>query len=119
MMEENKTFKLGDILTFIKNSIPAILRGEFLFRLKVDRFLPHIAWLFFLFAMIIWASLAIEGTMAEVEKNKAILRELEISNAQKTYEVVSLTRRSTVEEMLQDMGSDVKEAEKRATVLKK
>ena len=118
-MEENKTFKLGDILTFIKNSIPAILRGEFLFRLKVDRFLPHIAWLFFLFAMIIWASLAIEGTMAEVEKNKATLEELQIAYSQKTYDVVSLTRRSSVEARLQALGSEVDEPQKPATIIGK
>lgn len=113
-----KTWKIADIWTFIKNSFTAILKGEFLLRLNVGRYFAHIVYTFFLFAMVIWLSLMIETSMAKVEKNKAILRELEIQHSQKTFEVVKLSRRSEVESELKRLGSNVGEPQKPATVLK-
>lgn len=114
-----KTWKLADIAKFFKNSFIAILKGEFLLRLNVGRYFVHIAYTFFLFGMVIWLSLMIETTMSKVEKNKAVLKELEIVHSQKVYEVVNVSRRSSVEKMLSDMGSEVKEAEQPATLLEK
>ncbi len=114
----DKTWKIQDVGTWLKNSFRAILKGEFLLRLDVGRYFIHIVYTFFLFAMIIWISLMIESTMNKVERNKAILHEMEIVNTQKTFEVVSLSRRSTVNEMLQKMGSKVSEPQNPATVLK-
>lgn len=113
-----KTWKIADIWTFIKNSFTAILKGEFLLRLNIGRYFVHIVYTFFLFAMVIWLSLMIETSMAKVEKNKAILRELEIQHSQKTFEVVKLSRRSEVESELKRMGSNIGEPQKPATVLK-
>lgn len=115
----DKTWKIQDIGTWLKNSFRAILKGEFLLRLDVGRYFIHIVYTFFLFAMIIWISLMIEGTMNKVERNKAVLRELEIVHTQKTFEVVSLTRRSSVNEMLEKMGSKVTEPQNPATILVK
>ena len=53
-----------------------------------------------------------------MEKNKKVIENLRIENAQKMYDAESLMRRSTVEANLGRMGSEVKEPEKRATVLK-
>ncbi|MBR5905644.1 MAG: hypothetical protein IKZ51_04215 [Bacteroidales bacterium] len=114
----DKTWKIQDIGTWLKNSFRAILKGEFLLRLDVGRYFIHIVYTFFLFAMIIWISLMIEGTMNKVERNKATLRELEIVHTQKTFEVVSLSRRATVNSMLQQMGSKVTEPQNPAIVLK-
>ena len=114
-----KTWKLADIGVFFKNSFVAILKGEFLLRLDVGRYFIHIVYTFFLFAMIIWISLMIEGTMNKVERNKAVLRELEIVHTQKTFEVVSLSKRSSVNELLQKMGSKVTEPQNPATILAK
>lgn len=113
-----KTWKIADIWTFIKNSFTAILKGEFLLRLNIGRYFVHIVYTFFLFAMVIWLSLMIETSMAKVEKNKAILRELEIQHSQKTFEVVKLSRRSEVENELKRLGSNIGEPQKPATVLK-
>ena len=113
----DKTWKIQDIGTWLKNSFGAILRGEFLLRLDVGRYFIHIVYTFFLFAMIIWISLMIEGTMNKVERNKAVLRELEIVHTQKTFELVSLTKRSSVSDMLQKMGSKVDEPQNPATLL--
>lgn len=112
-------WKLSDIGTFFKNSFIAVLKGEFLLRLNVGRYFVHIAYTFLLFGLSIWISLMIETTMAKVERNKAVIRELEIAHSAKTYEVVSLGRRSTVQEMLLDMGSKLTQPEQPATVLKK
>lgn len=113
-----KTWKIADIGLFFKNSFRAVLKGEFLLRLNVGRYFIHIAYTFLLFGLIIWVSLMIETTMSKVEKNKAVLRELEIVHAQKVFEVVNVSRRSSVEQLLGEMGSKVTEAEKPATVVK-
>ncbi len=115
----DKTWKIQDIGTWLRNSFRAILKGEFLLRLDVGRYFVHIVYTFFLFAMIIWISLMIEGTMNKVERNKAILRELEIVHTQKTFEVVSISKRSSVNDLLQQMGSKVTEPQAPATILKK
>ena len=87
-------------------------------RMNVGKYFVHIVFTFFLMTLVIWISLMIEGTMAKVEKNKKVIENLRIENAQKMYEAESLMRRSTVEANLGRMGSEVKEPEKRATVLK-
>lgn len=114
----DKTWRIQDLGTWLKNSFRAILRGEFLLRLNVGRYFIHIVYTFFLIAMIIWISLMIESTMTKVEKGKAELRELEIVHTQKTFDVVKLTRRSSINEMLQHMGSKVTEPQQPATQLK-
>ena len=113
-----KTWRIQDLGQGLKNSFRAILKGEFLLRLNVGRYFIHIVYTFFLIAMVIWISLMIESTMTKVERNKAILRELEIVHTQKTFDVVKLTRRASVNEMLQEMGSKVTEPVNPATKLK-
>lgn len=119
MKEAKRTWKLADIGTFLKNSFVAILKGEFLLRLNVGRYFVHIVYTFFLFAMVIWISLMIDNTLSKVEKNNKTIQELEIIHSQKTYEIVSLSRRSTVNELLQQMGSDVQEPQQPAVQLTK
>lgn len=120
MREEKKlVWKISDVGKFFKNSFIAIVKSEFMVRANAGRYFVHIAYTFFLIGMIIWISLAIETTMSKVEKNKAVLKDLEIEHNQKTFEVVSLSRRSSVLKSLQDCGSKVQEAEKPAYVLTK
>ena len=114
----DKTWKIQDLLKWLRNSFRAILKGEFLLRLDVGRYFVHIVYTFFLFAMVIWISLLIEGTMNKVERTKAVLRELEIVHTQKTFEVVSISKRSSVNAMLQQMGSKVTEPQAPATILR-
>ena len=112
-------WKIRDLLGGVKNAFFAIIKGELLLRLKISRWFLHIAYTFFLLAMLIWTSLMIETTLNKVEKNKKTLRELEIIHSQRTYELVSLSRRSTVDRMLTDMGSKVGEPDRPATRLEK
>ena len=114
-----KTWKISDIGLFFKNSIQAILKGEFLLRLNIGRYFIHIAYTFLLFGLAIWFSLMIETTMSKVEKNKAVLKELEIVHSQKVFEIVNVSRRSSVEQMLGELGSRVGEPDKPATTVKR
>lgn len=112
----HKTMKLdfGKIWEFVKNSFYATLRGEFLLRLRFDRWFLHIIYFFILCTLNIWITLEIEQTMLDQEKNKAKLEELKIYHAQKTCELVSLDRLSTVQQMLEASGSRLTIPEKPA-----
>lgn len=102
------------ILRVLRNSLMAILKGEFLIRIRCDKYFPHIIYTFFLLWMMIWLNLKIETTMAKVERNKEKLGEMKIYHAQKTVSLVSLNRISTVERLLEEHGSDVGLPEKPA-----
>ena len=110
-----KVWRLSDINSLLKNVFHAVMKGEFLLRLNVGKYFIHIIYTFFLFGMVIWTSLAIETTMAKVERNKAVLKELEIANAQKYYDLAKASGRYDVEQRLKSMGSEVGEARKPAT----
>ena len=108
-------WKLADIRTFFKNSFVAVLKAELLMRTKVDKYPIHVL---YLFVLAIWISLRTEATMAKVEQNKKAIKELEIYRSQMVYDLTAAQKRSGVEKRLEEMGSQVKPAEKPATVLK-
>ena len=118
MDQQKKRLRLSDVGKFIKNSLLAILRGELLLRLNVNKFFPQIAYTFLLFALSILFSLMVDSTLGKVEQNKLTLQELERLNSQKTFELITLNRRSTVSTLLQEQGSDVTEPVKPAKILK-
>lgn len=113
-----RTWKIQDIGRWIRNSFKAMLRGEFLLRLNIGRYFVHIVYAFFLFALVIWLSLVIEGTMTKVERSKAELQELEIVHTQKVFDLVSLSKRSSVKQLLEQKGSKLTEPQQPATVLR-
>ena len=100
-------------------TIQAIGYGDILLRLRVDKLLPYILYIFFLSMVSIFMSYKAEQTMLIREKNKSKIETLKIFKAQKTCEIVSLDRISTVETMLEELGSDIKQPEKPADILKK
>lgn len=104
---------------FLTRSAKAILKGEFLLRMRVDKVFPHILWLFALMWVSIWLSMKIDDTLIRVEQNKQVLKDLEIYHTEKTEALVRLDRFSTVQHKLEQMGSEVGLPEKPATVLKK
>ena len=112
------SWKLADIRTFFKNSFVAVLKAELLMRTKVDKYLIHVLYLFFLIVLTIWISLRTEATMAKVEQNNKAITELEIYRSQMIYDLTAAEKRSAVEKRLGEMGSEVKSAKKPATVLK-
>ena len=93
-------------------------RGDLLTRLRVDRLLPYILYLFLLGCFSIWLSYKAEQTMLKVQKNNETIKTLKIYHAQKTYEIVGLDRIATVERMLEEAGSSVKAPEKPADVIR-
>lgn len=107
-------FSFRYIFGLVRNSIGAIIQGEFLIRLKFDRYFLHIIYLFFLAVVSIWIKLEIDQTMVRLEESKKELEDYKIYYAQKTCELVELDRLSTVEEMLEDKGSRLTIPEKPA-----
>lgn len=102
----------------IKEFFISLGRGDLLTRLRVDRALPYILYLFFLGCISIWLSYQAEQTMLTVQRNNETIKTLKIYHAQKTYELVGLDRIATVEKMLEEAGSKVKAPEKPADILK-
>lgn len=118
-MAEGEKWKIQDVGRLLKESIKAILHGQFLLRLNIGRYFIHIVWTFFLFGMLIWFSLGVDSTLAKVEKNQAAIKELEIEHSNLEFELRTLNRRAALEDLLKDSGSKVTEPQKPATVLKK
>lgn len=111
--------RLAKVWTLLKNSLVAIVKGQFLLRLNVGRYFIHVIFTFFVLGAVIWASLQIDTTLAKVEKNKETLKEMEILYSEKAFDVATLGRRTTISEMLRTMGSSVTEPEKPAKTVKK
>ena len=103
----------------IKEFFIALGRGDLLTRLRVDRALPYILYLFLLGCISIWLSYHAEQTMLTVQKNNDRIKTLKVYHAQKTYELVRLDRIATVEKMLEEAGSQVKAPEKPADIIKR
>ena len=91
----------------IEELYKSLLSGNLLILLGVDRLLPYILVLFVLGWINIFMNYRIEQVMAEVEKNKVTLENYRIYHAQKTYQFVKMGRISTVEEMLEQKGSQL------------
>lgn len=110
---------LTKIVSFLKNSLFAALKGEFLLRLNVGRYFVHIILVFVLFMVAIWTSLMIETSMSKIEVNNGIIKELQIANSQKVYDLERAKRRTVVEKNLQALGSEVCASEQNATIIDK
>ena len=117
-MEQKFNISWRKIGHAIKEFFISLGRGDLLTRLRVDRALPYILYLFFLGCISIWMSYKTEQTMLKAQKNNEIIKTLKIYNAQMTYELVGLDRRSTVETMLEEMGSKVQAPQKPADILR-
>ena len=102
------------VLVAIKNVVMAILKGELLLRMRLDKYFIHIAYTFFLIWLIILSSMMVQNTLAQVEKNRVKVNDLKIFHAQKTVKLVGLGRLNTVEDLLKEQGSEVGLPEKPA-----
>jgi hypothetical protein len=113
-----KNINWKTILKEVVETLKSIGRGDILIKMQVHRLFPYILYMFFIAWVSIWLSYKVEKTMYKVEANKKIIENLKIDNANKTCEIVSLTRISTVESMLEEAGSKVKAPEKPADRIK-
>lgn len=98
--------------------LKAIINGDILLLMRIDRLLPHIFYFCFLCWISIWMSYSIEQTMTQVERNKQELERLKIYHAQKTCEFAGMDRITTIEQLLIDNNSEVKAPEKPANTIK-
>lgn len=102
----------------IKKALIAIARGDVLLKIGADRLFPYILYTFLLAVLSMWLSYKAEITMQKVERNKVRIENLKIDNVNKTCEIISLTRISTVESMLENAGSEVRAPQKPAYIIK-
>lgn len=107
--------KVGKMAVEILKSVS---RGDIVLRMRIDRLFPFILYFFILAMASIWLSYNIEQTMLEMEMNKAVIETLQIDNVKKTFDLVELSRISTVERMLKEEGSNVKAPDKPADVIR-
>lgn len=103
----------------LRDIFKAIGKGELLLHLRVHKLLPYILYGFALACLSIFMSYKAEQTMLTMEKNKLTLDTLRVYHADKTCEIVSLDRISTVEKMLENLESEVQAPEKPANRIKR
>ena len=92
----------------IKKLALSLSRGNLLIRLGFDKLFPYILYTFLLAVCSIWLSYKAEVTMQKAENNKRKIENLKIENLNKTCDIISLTRISTVEKLLDNSGSEIK-----------
>lgn len=109
--------KIGKIGKAVIETLKSISRGDIVLRMRMDKLFPFILYLFILAWISIWLSYMIDQTMLRMENNKSIIKVLEIDNAKKTFDIVELSRISTVGKILEEMGSKVKAPDKPADKL--
>lgn len=109
--------RLKDTGSVVKNIAKSIISGDILVRMKLHKGFPYILYFFLLGWLNILISYKAEQTMIQVERNKKEIETLKIYHAQKTCEYVSLDRISTVEEMLEQKGSEVTAPQKPADII--
>lgn len=106
------------VIKSIRNILMAVLRGELLLRLKVDKVFLHIVYLLFVVWTTLYVNLKIEQTMLKVEKNRKEIETLKIYHAQKSCELATYDRIGKVQDMLEKIGSDVTIPTRPAAVVK-
>lgn len=89
------------------NILQAMIKGELLLRMNADRFIIHIVYIFILIWSLIYSSLKIDQTLLRMESNRKELEDLRIYHAQKTSELASYNRLSTINDLLKEAGSEV------------
>ena len=96
---------MKEIGSAIGNTLRALRKGEFLLRIRADKYYMHIMYLFLLMWLTIMLSLRVDKTLAKVGENKVKIEELRIRKSEKDAEVVKLESASATEARLKRMGS--------------
>ena len=99
-------------------ALKAIWKGELVLRLRADKLFIHILYLFLIIGISIYVSLMVDKTLTKVEKNKEVIKNLEVVHAQKTGQLVKLHSISTTLEGLKELKSEVGMPEKPAYTIK-
>lgn len=112
--EEEKRWRIIDILKGLKNVAKAIGKGQLLLHLNPGRFFVHIVFTFLMFVLTIWIDLSIDNTLTKVEAGKDRLREITVIYNDRAFNLACTQRRGTVSANLEKLGSDLKEPQKAA-----
>lgn len=112
-------WRIADIGTLLKNSFLAIIKGELLLRMQVGKHFVKYLYTFLLLALLILLNLLEENTLSKVERNNETLKQLEVVYSDKTFQVASMSRRSSIAERLKEMGSKLEEPANPAIILEK
>ena len=106
------------VMQAVAEGLKSIGRGDFLIRMRVDKLFPYILYTVFIGILSIFLSYSAEKTMHKVEVNKEKIESLKYANANKTCEIIGLSRISTIEKMLEESGSKLKVPEVPAYTIK-
>ena len=101
-----------------KNAFKALRNGEFLLRIRADKYYMHIMYLFLLMWVTILLSLQVDKTLSRVGDNKVALERLRIHHAEKEAALVKLHSASAAEIRLKELGSQARLPQEPATVVK-
>ena len=102
-----------------RNTMRSLRNGEFLLRIRADKYYVHIMYLFLLMWMTILLSLQVDKTLARVGDNENALKALRIHHAEKEAALVKLKSASAAEIRLQELGSPATLPNEPATLIKK
>ena len=91
--------------------------GDFILNRKLDRQVWFMVYIFVLFSILITWSLTVESALVKVRKNEKTIEALNIARDQRSVELLSLDRRSTLEELLKKNHSTLKAPETPAVIL--
>ena len=91
--------------------------GDFILTRGLDRHIWFAVYIFVLFSILITWSLTVESALVKVRKNEKTIEALNIARDQRAIELLSIDRRSTLEELLHKNHSTLKAPGTPATLL--
>lgn len=103
----------------VKGWVKAVINGEILLKLGLDRYLPHMLVAFLCFAVVIYAKIRIDDVMIELERSTSELETVRIMHAQKTCEYVGLEKLGAIEELIEEKGLEIGMPDKPAGTIRK
>ena len=101
-----------------RNILRALRNGEFLLRIRADKYYMHIMYLFLLMWVTILLSLQVDKTLAKAGDNQAAIDQLRIHYAEREAALVKLHSASAAEARLKQLGVDLSLPQEPATVIK-
>ena len=108
----------SDFWKSVRNILRALRNGEFLLRIRADKYYMHIMYLFLLMWVTILLSLQVDKTLAKVGDNQAAIDQLRIHYAEREAALVKLHSASAAEARLKQLGVDLSLPQEPATVIK-
>ena len=107
------------IWTAFRNTLRALRNGEFLLRIRADKYYMHIMYLFLLMWVTILLSLQVDKTLTQAGDNQAAIQQLRIHYAEKEAALVKLHSASAAEARLKELGVELTLPQEPATLIKK